>query len=1239
MTVRAASEAITRAIERAQEQGDRGAEYGSVLSTDPLTVELTESRMVIGDDEDLHLGQNVLAYHKKYALDEGDNVVALPMPDGDWIAVEVLADKDVSPPPPVVVPPGGLKLGLMVAAADASELERGAADYVCDGIHDEVEIQAAVDASVPGGSIYLSGGTFNFERATTDAQQAHVFSTKSLQIRGAGMLRTKINRTTYLADFIFAGTRGANVNLISDAAKSTWVLNVSTTGLVANQYVRIKSNDQPPATNVNGRRGELVRIKSVDSPTQITLWSPLEDAYPVASVANIAPITFIEAPLMSDMGFTQPGPMAPENSRGYVRYIWCRAGRFENIYAEKGDAFAFDVYGNISTVADRLSMWDFVSDLSLGYAGYGVVARGPTRSLIVSNSYMRGGRNLFTTGSESDGMPSHNLVSNCIATEMTAPAFSVHADSRYTTFDTCLAQHTRAFGFFIQDDHTRMFNCSVDGAVGAGIFLNFTATSPTILGGVVRDIVRSDTAGGPGSNPDNNGGGAGIVVGVITPHVAMGAHIDGVTVMDTDGEGILCTSDDNYIRAFCRNNWRSQPSFKVGLRVLANTTGCHFKIHAEDMPTVGGFAISFDTADAFVNNTVIEVTARNVTNLSNYAAATNPTFINVRDFGAQGDFKSITDASVSGTALGSPSQGKFSALDEGKAITIVGAGTAGANHTTTIASVTNTTTAVLTLAAPTPITSGGTADYGTDDRQAFIDAIQAINIARGGPGGTLYLPEGGYYVDLSAGGLPTNNNLRVLGDGWGSYIRFGPELTTTIRTGFSINVGVMFTLENIRLEGMRTLGAGGSMWAMNMGGAGATTKLRNVKLRRMTHGAYASGAGSVLDVENFEIEGRGTLDSRALIHDGTSGKLSVHRGYVWDFGGAGIHGIAATTGINLDVDHVAFDTQAGSGYCIYHFDALGTAPTANTQSSVAKCTFGPATALAVRTPYQGVCKIEGNTHSGTSSLAVVSGRALIDRNAIQSSQTAATSDHIAFLNVASPVVSRGSARITNNVFMGRGRYSVYATADVDISLQGNEFNGGDATVPLSSHVRIDSGAAATSKIAIRAGNTFAGQTSNFAIQCGPGVYDVVANGFTGTFGSAAIASQGGTPTRLSVLDNNFSQAAASVSLATTPTFFERRGNYGSKAPSAGIYTGAATVPPDQASVIADPTSAAFALALPLAVQAGQGGRVTVKNKATVNNVTLNRTTADTIDGATSLALAPGASTDLVSDGATGWYGV
>ncbi|NQS79037.1 MAG: hypothetical protein HQQ74_10160, partial [Methanoculleus bourgensis] len=50
---------------------------------------------------------------------------------------------------------------LVVAAGDSSPAFAAQADYTCDGIDDQVEIQAALAALPDGGTVILADGTFN----------------------------------------------------------------------------------------------------------------------------------------------------------------------------------------------------------------------------------------------------------------------------------------------------------------------------------------------------------------------------------------------------------------------------------------------------------------------------------------------------------------------------------------------------------------------------------------------------------------------------------------------------------------------------------------------------------------------------------------------------------------------------------------------------------------------------------------------------------------------------------------------------------------------------------------------------------------------------------------------------------------------------------------------------------------------------------------------------------------------
>ena len=75
---------------------------------------------------------------------------------------------------------------LVVAANNASDLEKGRADYVCDGVADEVEINAALAA---GDDIRLTAGTFELVDSLTK------FNLTAKKVVGAGFNTTILNFT------------------------------------------------------------------------------------------------------------------------------------------------------------------------------------------------------------------------------------------------------------------------------------------------------------------------------------------------------------------------------------------------------------------------------------------------------------------------------------------------------------------------------------------------------------------------------------------------------------------------------------------------------------------------------------------------------------------------------------------------------------------------------------------------------------------------------------------------------------------------------------------------------------------------------------------------------------------------------------------------------------------------------------------------------------------------------------
>ncbi len=91
---------------------------------------------------------------------------------------------------------------MVVAASDAPPLQKLQADYVCDGVTDQVEIQAAITAATAkGGTVALSEGTFKVVSAITCVQ--------GVAIKGQGKYATILDGTGNAGYVINASGAGA----------------------------------------------------------------------------------------------------------------------------------------------------------------------------------------------------------------------------------------------------------------------------------------------------------------------------------------------------------------------------------------------------------------------------------------------------------------------------------------------------------------------------------------------------------------------------------------------------------------------------------------------------------------------------------------------------------------------------------------------------------------------------------------------------------------------------------------------------------------------------------------------------------------------------------------------------------------------------------------------------------------------------------------------------------------------
>jgi hypothetical protein len=132
----------------------------------------------------------------------------------------------------------------------------------------------------------------------------------------------------------FNGVQGTAVTLAANTAVGSATVTVGTNGtatFAANQYVYIGSNEVfTSGTTV----GQIAKIKTVDSGTQLTLYNPVLYAYKTANTASISPLTVASDILLQDVKFVG----AKANQQCALTFNYCENVRVDSCTFDNFDA-------------------------------------------------------------------------------------------------------------------------------------------------------------------------------------------------------------------------------------------------------------------------------------------------------------------------------------------------------------------------------------------------------------------------------------------------------------------------------------------------------------------------------------------------------------------------------------------------------------------------------------------------------------------------------------------------------------------------------------------------------------------------------------------------------------------------------------------------------------------------------------------------------------------------------------
>lgn len=444
-----------------------------------------------------------------------------------------------------------------LSATYATVVSAKAYGVVGDGVaSDSAAIQAAMNATPAGGVTHLPPGTYKCTSTLT--------LPAGVTLRGSGRGGTTLVQATWSDTLIVTSGGGlaAAVSLTANVAPDDTTLPISsTTGFAAGDVLLLGSDDYFSADQTDQYRGEMVTVASVASGTVLNLEGKVRDTYNTSATAQVQKVTLLASVGVENLTIVNSEPKA--HSQGFVKVRYVRDPRVSNLVMTGADGAGVSIDSCFGGVVENVTVRDFEDNLGAGRNGYGVLAVGPTRHLIVSGVNATRVRHGFTTAGvpTKRGVPRDILVTGGVATECTQAGFDTHPQGADITITACRVHNNKGRAFQIRSPYTQLIGCTATHSPD-GVWIQDSANDSAVLSCTFTDI---------GKYGDANAGQA-IVVGAVTRLALAHNTIDG-----TDRNGIYVAAAAtglvvawNVIQNPGRNDATARYGFAVGDSAAAN---------------------------------------------------------------------------------------------------------------------------------------------------------------------------------------------------------------------------------------------------------------------------------------------------------------------------------------------------------------------------------------------------------------------------------------------------------------------------------------------------------------------------------------------------------------------------------------------------------------------------------------------------------------------------------------------
>lgn len=324
--------------------------------------------------------------------------------------------------------------GLTVRASDYGVTGDGVTD-------DTTDLQNALNAAantVPygvRGLVLLKPGRYVVTGLTIPA---------GVTLRGAGKGVTTIVQSgspQLLVQIRGSQTAGVTTLTANAVPGATTLTLASTAALTAGGIIALHDTVSYNPNDATYNSGEQLRIKSVDSGTQVTIhgvvrgsWATTDGSYTTANGAQVTKLNMITGGGLSDLSIE--GDPATLTTLFFAQYV--DRPTVTNVDVTQGGNPGIRFDGCRDVAIANYTCRDLVDDTANSHVGYGIFLTGPNENVTVTGGAVARVRHAITTGGSAYGMSHNVIVDGLVVTECTNSGLDTHAAGDQILFSDCV---------------------------------------------------------------------------------------------------------------------------------------------------------------------------------------------------------------------------------------------------------------------------------------------------------------------------------------------------------------------------------------------------------------------------------------------------------------------------------------------------------------------------------------------------------------------------------------------------------------------------------------------------------------------------------------------------------------------------------------------------------------------------------------------------------------------------------